>query len=91
MSSYQALGVTQLLKQAELSPQLQQVFKGKALSPKVYFILLPVYEEGFIGQNYWGSVRAKVHKGKANCSALYGRKCHPSSLSSPIQHFDTKS
>lgn len=36
MSSYQALGVTQLLKQAELSPQLQQVFKGKALSPFYY-------------------------------------------------------
>lgn len=63
MSSYQALGITQLLKQAELSPQLQQVFKGETLSPKVYFIPLPVYEKGFMGQNYWGSVRAKAHKG----------------------------
>lgn len=43
------------------------------------------------GSELQGTVRVKVHKGKANLSALYGRKCHPSNLSSQTQPFNSES
>lgn len=75
----------------QVSSSITTGFQSESASPTLCFLPWSVIWKRLHGSGLQGTVRVKVHKRNANLSALYGRKCHPSSLSPQTQPFNSES